>query len=115
LVKGYRLAILKAENNNLISVITQITAILENISVYSGDAVTLTCSYSGIYIEINKEEENARRSNILFLRINGNEPNPINTIEASKWIFDEKKSYYERHGFIQRKIRFKWEVLKTSV
>ena len=92
--------------------VLSVMAKAENILVDSGQSLTLTCNYRGIYVDINKEVKtnSEQRTQLLYLRVNNQQPNRIGDA-GRPWKYNPTKSFYGRDAdipFFTRKffIRF---------
>lgn len=79
---------------------------MTDIVVDSGQPLTITCAYNGIYIDITKQvsENGKKTSNLLFLRINESPPNEIQSGKTVRpWRYDQSNSFYESGNTTENK------------
>lgn len=75
--------------------VLSVVANAENILVDSGQRLTLTCNYRGIYVDINKEVKtnSEQRTQLLYLRVNNQQPNRIGDA-GRPWKYNPTNSFY---------------------
>jgi len=101
----------------ILSVISYISAkTVDNIYVESGKRLTISCAYTGVYVDINKEivgPNGKRRNQVLYLRVNDGAPEAITaTSDTQAWNYDVARSFYgsneTENNFRFRSKMFRW-------